>query len=430
MTTLKFRASAVAAAAVLLVLPASAGWAAASNSRPDIPTSLAVGGVACAPGGILIGTTTPQITGYFADPDVNQAFTPEFAVWPAGKPAQRSAWSTPERTYSGMVFTAIPETLVNGARYHLVARATDAAGAVSRWSAVCTFTVDTIRPRPPVVNSVDYPAGTPSGGPGIPGKFTLAVAGGDSDVVKFRYSSSGTGPNEVPVGRNGLTTIELTPGTYGWNVLTVQAIDRNGNVSAETSYTFIVIDHEPKILDRNPDAGAGEPRTVQLSSSVPGTTSFTYRLNDGPATTVAADAGGAATVTVTPDRRGANILTVTSRTADGIASPEARVNLYVRVRVPRPAITSPDFPNDGTPPPSAGQQVTIYLRTDSPQVAEFVYSLNFGETEQVIAADEKGNATVIHTTTGVYLEVAARARTADGFESDTTVTGWELTPEQ
>ncbi|GIM91085.1 hypothetical protein Ato02nite_028780 [Paractinoplanes toevensis] len=50
--------------------------------------------------------------------------------------------------------------------------------------------------------------------------------------------------------------------------------------------------------------------------------------------------------------------------------------------------------------------------------------------QQFIAADENGNATVIHTTAAVYLQVAARARTADGFESETTVTGWELTPEQ
>lgn len=86
--------------------------------------------------------------------------------------------------------------------------------------------------------------------------------------------------------------------------------------------------------------------------------SFTYRLNDGPSETATADAEGRSTVVVTPDRRGDNFLTVTSQTAEGVVSPETRANLYVPVQVPRPAISSPDPPTDGTPSP-AGQPVTI-----------------------------------------------------------------------
>ena len=75
------------------------------------------------------------------------------------------------------------------------------------------------------------------------------------------------------------------------------------------------------------------------------------------------------------------------------------------------------------------RRVTLGATTDSPEVAEFVYSLDYGETKQVVAADEHGNAT-LHVTTGPwpYLEVDASARTADGIESDMVVTGWELTP--
>jgi hypothetical protein len=343
------------------------------------------------------------------------------------RPAQRADWTSPDLAHPGTVFTTVPSTLVNGGRYHLKARATDAAGAVSAWSPVCTFTVDTTRPHPPTVTSADYPEGKPGGGVGVTGKFTFAVAR-DDDVVKFRYSSETTGLLEVPAGRRGRATEEITPDRYGTSVVTVQAIDRPGNRSAETTYSFTVIDHTPKVLDQNSDAGVGEPRTIRFWSAVPGTASFTYRFNDGPATTVDADADGYGTATVTPDRPGDNYLTVTSRTAGGVMSPEARVNVYVRVLVQSPEISSPDFPGDGTPPPTAGQQVTIVLRTDSPAVAEFVYSVDFGETEQVVAADENGNATFRHTLVGEYLEVQARARTADGSESDTVVTGWELTP--
>lgn len=434
MSPVSHRVIAVATATILLVLPASAVWAAPANHRPATPASLTVGGVACAPGGILAGTTTPQVSAVFADPDLgtvtDESLTPTFAFWPVGKPAQRVEWTPPTLTFPGRVLTSLPATLVDGGRYRLTARATDAAGATSAWSPGCTFTVDTTVPHPPVVTSADYPENEDAGGVGIAGKFTFAVAGGDKDVAKFRYSSSNSALLEVPVGRDGRATVEITPASIGTNVLTVQAIDRTGNRSAETTYSFSVIDHEPKVIQENPDAGIGEPRTIQFRSSVPGTASFTYQLNDGPAATVTADATGSATATVTPNRRGDNFLTVSSRTASGVVSPQVTVNLYVEVRIPQPVISSPDFPGDGSPPPTAGREVTIVLRTDSPEVTEFVWSADFGETQQIVAADQDGNATVRYTTPdwSLYLEVQARARTADGFESSTAYTGWELTP--
>lgn len=428
------RVIAVATATVLLVLPASAAGATPANHRPATPASLTVGGIACAAGGVLVGTTTPQIAAGFADPDLGtgtgETLTPTFAFWPVGKPAQRTEWTAPTLTQPARVFTKLPATLVNGARYHLTARATDASGTTSAWSSLCGFAVDTTVPHRPVVTSADYPENGNAGGVGIPGTFTFAVAGGDRDVAKFRYSSSGGGLLEVPVGRDGRATVEITPARIGTNVLTVQAIDRTGNRSAETTYSFSVIDHEPKVIQENPDGGIGEPRTIRFWSAVPGTASFTYQLNDSPAATVTADASGSATVTVTPNRRGDNPLTVSSRTAGGVVSPQITVNLYVAVRIPQPVISSPDFPGDGTPPPTAGREVTIVLRTDSPEVTELVWSADFGETQQTVAADQDGNATVRYTTPdwALYLEIQARARTADGFESSTAYAGWELTP--
>jgi hypothetical protein len=281
-----------------------------------------------------------------------------------------------------------------------------------------------------VVTSAEYPENRSAGGVGVPGTFTLAVTGGDKDVVKFRYSSSGGPLLEVPASRDGRATVEFTPSRVGTDILTVQAIDRSGNRSAETAYSFQVIDHEPKVLQENPDAGIGEPRTIRFWSAVPGTASFTYQLNDEPAVTVAADAAGGATATVTPTRRGINTLAVSSRTSTGVVSPQVTVSLYVDAQVPQPVISSPSFPEDGTPPPVAGREVTIVLRTDSPEVTELVWSADFGETEQIVAADGNGNATVHYPTPGwtMYLEIQARARTADGLESGTTYRGWEMTP--
>ena len=428
------RAIAIVAVTVVFVLPSSAAWAAPANHRPATPAAPVVAGIACASGGILIGTTTPQVSATFADSDLGtipgESVTPTFAFWPVGRPAQRIEWAAPATSMAGRVFSALPATLLDGGRYRLTARATDAAGSRSAWSPVCTFTVDTRRPHPPVVSSPDYPENKNAGGVGLPGRFTFAASGGDADVVKFRYTLSGSALAEIPAGRDGRATIEITPTRYGTNTLAVESFDRTGNRSGETQYAFSVIDHNPKVIQENPDSRLGEPRTVRLWSAVPGTTSFTYRLNDGPSVTVAADADGGATATVTPDRRGDNFLAVTSRTAGGVDSPRITANLYVTVEVPQPAISSPDFPGDGTPPPTGGQVVTIVLRSGSPEVTEFIWSGDLGETEQVVAADQDGTATIRYPTPtwAAYLEIQARARTADGFESATTSTGWEMTP--
>ncbi|BBH71755.1 hypothetical protein ACTI_84400 [Actinoplanes sp. OR16] len=409
-----------ATAAGLLILTPSAAWAAA----PAVPASLAVGGVACAPGGILIGSTTPQVTA-----SVTIGVGSEFAVWPVGERHRRIAWTGPVST-SGTVFTSLPSELSNGTRYRLTARAVDAGGTASEWAPACTFTVDTVPPRPPVVTSRDYPANTDGGGAGVTGAFTFAAAGGDDDVAKFRYSWTGGGLREIEANRRGRATVELTPDRVGGFSLTVVAVDRTGNRSAETTYDFSVLDRQPRVWDQNPEGAAGEPRTVRLSSAVPRTASFTYQLNDAPARTVAADAAGVAVVTLTPDRRGSNPLVVTSRTASGVVSPETRVSLWVLVQVPKPVITSPQLPDDGTPPPVVGTELTFHFTTGSPEVTEFVWSSDYGATEQVVPADANGNATVRYTPIGwPYVEIQAKARTADGFESDPSYAAWELTPD-
>ncbi|MBL7262013.1 hypothetical protein [Paractinoplanes lichenicola] len=403
------RALTVATAAVLFALPATA-----ASAAPTAPT-LTVGGVACAPGGILVGSPTPAITARFTG---SGTLTPSFAVWPAGRPAQRVEWTAPELSRPGTAFTTLPSAVVDGGKYRLTAH-----------GASCTFTVDTVRPKAPLVTSADYPRGQSAGGAGVAGKFTFA-ADGDRDVVKFRYSAPGAGLVEVPADRRGRATVTITPDSYGAKAVTVQAIDRTGNRSAETTYEFTVIDNEPRVYDDNPSAAIGEPRVIRFWSAVPGTQSFTYTFNGGPAVTVPADAQGYGHATVTPGRRGDNPMTVTSRTGNGVVSPEITFNVYVRVEVPVPQISSPDFPGDGTPPPTVGETVTIVLRTDSPEVAEFVVSLDFGQTEQVVAADADGNVTFQHTLPPdyIFLEVQARARTADGFESGSGYAGWELTP--
>ncbi|WP_090800059.1 hypothetical protein [Asanoa ishikariensis] len=394
---------------------------------------MSVTGVACGDKGIFIGTTAPEFSAVLGDPDFGvvsgEQVTATFALWPVGQRDQRVEWSATPLTSGGLVRSYPGPALTNGVRYRFEVRATDRAGATSRWSPECTFTVDTTTPHPPTVTSTDYPATGEAGGPGIPGRFTFAIAGGDTDVVAFGWSAPGTGPRDVPPGRAGKVTVEFTPSFYGLNIVTVQAIDRTGNRSAPTTYAMTVRNTEPRLTDLSPDAGPGEPHTFTVApGKLGGLVSYDYRLNDEPATTIAAAADGTATFVVTPTAPGRNTISVVGHTAARTPTAEASVVVYVVYPPTTPTVTSPDFPTDGSAPPLVGQEVTLVFHPGAPGVTEYVWSTDFGATEQVATAGPDGTATVRYTPRDwPYLLVQARSRSTDGTESSTVEFGWDLT---
>lgn len=417
--------TALATATAVLLIPAQTAQAATANHKPAVPTALSLSGLVC---GSSVGTTTPEFGARLSDPDfgatAGETVTATFALWPAGHPRQRTESASPALTAAGLARVTQATPLVNGGRYVLEARATDAAGAVSKWSPACAFTVDTSSPAAPTVTSADYPATGSAGAPGVTGHFTFTAA--DRDVVKFRYSP---GSQEVAAGPHGKATIEYTPAEVGTHTITVQAIDRAGNRSAETAYVFIVRNPDPRVLDDNPDGGVGEPRTVTLSSAVPEVVSYTYRLNDEAAVTVPAGSDQKATITVTPDRPGVNLLHVTSRTSTGVVSAEIEARLTVPVPTTPPTITSPDFPGDGTAPPLVGQEVTFVFQPSMPGVTEYDWSTDFWDTKHTVTAGPDGTATLHLTLTQQYpyFELFVRSRTAAGVDSGAAYGGWELT---
>jgi hypothetical protein len=424
---------AAAVAMGALLIPAGAAQAAAPNHRPAVPANLSVSGVACGAEGIFIGTATPELAAFLDDPDFGldaaEAVTATFALWPAGHRDQRIEWSGTALTSEGTKRWKPDTTLTNGVRYRFEVRAADAAGARSRWSSECTFTVDTTTPQRPSVTSTGYPATGAAGGPGIPGTFTFAVAAGDTDVTKFRWSAPGVGPAELPVGRDGKATVEFTPVMYGTNTIEVQAVDRALNRSVPATYSFTVRNTEPRLTDLTPDAAPGDPHTFRVTpGELGGLVSYDYRLNDEPARTVDASADGSATFTVTPAAPGRNTVSVIGHTASGLPTGEASLAVYVDYPPTTPSVTSPDLPGDGTTPPLVGTEVTLVFHPGAPGVTEYVWSTDFGATEQVATAGPDGTATVRYTPRDwPYLLVQLRSRNAAGAESAIVEFGWELT---
>ncbi|MFI6823549.1 hypothetical protein ACIBJE_21790 [Micromonospora sp. NPDC050187] len=393
-----------------------------ANGAPNAPGASSILGMPCTTD-MFVPEATPYLTTVLTDPDHDSAhaerLTATFAWWPADRPADRTERTTSWQS-SGLSFRYdVPEGLLaDGETYVFVVRATDPNGAVSIWSPECRFTVDTTSPVTPTVSSTDYPDENDwYGGPGIPGEFTFG-ANGSTDTVRYRYSLPSGAFAEVAADEpGGSATVSIAPLRDGPQYLSVQALDRAGNISAVTNHYFRVRTTSPTIVDGNPTAGFGEARTLTFQPRMENVVEYTYRLNDGPEQTVAAGTDGTATVTITPTKPGWNDVDVRSRTVDNLPSGEANHRFYLATK---PTVSSVEYPlNTPLTGAPAGTPGTFVFQPGMPGVTEYVYSIAFGPA-QTVAAGPDGSASMSYTppTSKIY-RITVYGRTADGIVSET-----------
>ncbi|SEG92065.1 YD repeat-containing protein [Nonomuraea solani] len=99
-----------------------------------------------------------------------------------------------------------------------------------------TFSVDTAKPPAPKVTSADYPNdGGWHGDAGKAGTFTLTPANTDTGWVAYKLDSGAT---TKVLTTGAAVTAKLTPATVGAHTLSVHTIDKAGNASPVTAYTF------------------------------------------------------------------------------------------------------------------------------------------------------------------------------------------------
>lgn len=233
------------------------------NTPPATPSGLSVGDTACAATGS--GSTndgTARLSARLTDAD-GDTLDGRFEYRPAGGTAQTATDADVKSGDHAAVTTA---ALADGDHEWRV-RAQDARG-YGGWSAWCAFTVDTDAPDPPAISSADYGECTAEscpadGGPGVAGGFTLTAA--DTDAAAFEYGWSTPPANELAV--DGATAdLNLTPPSYGRNILFVQTRDAAGNVSGTASYTFTVGRAGPPVsawsLERRPGGTEALTNTV------------------------------------------------------------------------------------------------------------------------------------------------------------------------
>ncbi|MFI5532325.1 hypothetical protein ACIA8O_27705 [Kitasatospora sp. NPDC051853] len=112
-----------------------------------------------------------------------------------------------------------------------------------RPTAKCGFGVDTTAPIASV-ESTDFPAQGANKFAGQKGVFTFRATETGSGVACYKYvldGSLGVGgcdTTSVPAGPDGSAALTLKPKDWGTHVLRVQAVDRAGNVTQPTVYTF------------------------------------------------------------------------------------------------------------------------------------------------------------------------------------------------
>ena len=102
-----------------------------------------------------------------------------------------------------------------------------------------------------------------------------------------------------------------------------------------TEYRFLVGTAPHVMSAQYPEGtwggGPGVEGTFEFSGGTPGITSFEYRIDDGDAVTVAADADGRAAITYTPSGDTfSHTIVVTGRKADGTTTDPRSYNFLVQ----------------------------------------------------------------------------------------------------
>jgi hypothetical protein len=269
----------------------------------------------------------------------------------------------------------------------------------------------------PTVTSVEYPAdGTWHPGAGVPGSFTFG-ADGDGAVVGFYYGNFDPASTFVAADQPGGTaTISYTPAFSGPNDLYVASVDSAGNRSPQHVHHFYVQSTEPGISGPH-QTGVGIPAEFGFTARIADVVSYTYKVDNGPESTVPAVADGTTTADVVTADIGSHTLSVWSTTGAGLKSGTATWSYVAREE---PLVTSEDYPEyESSGGPGIPGVFTLTPRMLG--VVDYVYYLfEDWDNPTVVPAGPDGRATFTFTpaASGFY-PMQVYSRTADGTSSRT-----------
>ncbi|HJP77817.1 MAG TPA: hypothetical protein VJ914_26340 [Pseudonocardiaceae bacterium] len=170
----------------------------------------------------------------------------------------------------------------------------------------------------PTVASTQYPPGSASGEPGIPGTFTFSSP--VPNVVSYTYTFDGGAPVTVPAAADGTASVTLTPNaTNNPQVLLVTSTLPGGGTSEQADYEFHLDIAQPIVSC--PSTTVGQQFQCSLQPGQKNVVSYVYAFDGAPNVTLPAAADGTATITLTaPNTAGNYPLTVWSVDSGGLMS--------------------------------------------------------------------------------------------------------------
>jgi hypothetical protein len=318
------------------------------------------------------------------DPGHPDNLSAEFAVWPLESPAERVEFPATSVLSPNLFEGRHSFSYPHGTRFALAARGRNILGVYSSWSPPCYGIMDAEMPADPVVTSLDYPEGdTPSGGPGVPGTFTID-AQGDPDVVAYTWSDGfGSGGRIEAPAPGAAVTLTYTPTNTGLHNGLFIAHDRAGNTSFGREYFFTVADTAPVMaFDQSGLIWYGEPELLRMFTDIPEVTSFSYQIEDGPEVHFP-NTGGNTITEVTFFVRGWVWITGRSYVGDRMIG-LTRIQGYVNFNDP-PTVESEDFGPGSSNPGVVGQPGTFTFRPASVRIIGYQYLFTGGNLETIAA---------------------------------------------
>ncbi|SDW65646.1 hypothetical protein SAMN05421504_1011170 [Amycolatopsis xylanica] len=239
---------------------------------------------------------------------------------------------------------------------------------------------------------------------------------GAGGVTGYSYQLN-NGP-ERTINADGPATITITPTDpeTGFNTLSVRTKLTTGHATAPgNAYFFVDLGHPTAEMPADSPM-MGTPVSIRLHATLPGSATFTYRLDLGDWETVPV-VDGTAVVTVTPAESGWHSLYVYTTTSDGQRSGTTQPGMNVASNGPR--ISSAEYP-EGQYSGGVGVAGTfVFTSPVAGDIDSYEYSINDGEATTV-PANADGTASMVFTPTRSYYWHRLTVTTvfADGTKSE------------
>jgi hypothetical protein len=429
----------LASLAAIGLAVAAASPALADTATPITPTQLITAGQAC--------VTDQSAAQYFNTNDgleIEAAaglsdgnpvpVSTEYQLWPVSDPADVSSWSLASVPDYDNPFIVPSGDFTDGQTYAWDA-ASAADGETSAFSTPCYLIVDDTYPaNPPTVTSSNYSSTGENQG-GAPVQVTFS-ANGVSDVAGYAFNWVGTAsgqeyttpsdPDTDVAGAvrastvGGSVTLNLIPPSAEWPLsLSVISLDRAGNPSPPTTYSFSVDGDAPTVAlhGKLPTYGAANVYDLTPNAALEAQSpvvSYNVQVVGDPNGqqnyTVAANADGTATTQITLDSNYGEWVQVSSVSADGWTSALGDYQI-----VTTPTVSSDVYTENGT---SGGVGVagTFTFAPPVKDVASYSYSFDYGTTQTIVPAHHgKAQLSWTPTASGSY-DIEVYAILKDGTE--------------